>query len=169
MDLWKAEDDVRDIVTDLIGQHHPDLALIEEEIAVVFREKASRAGGQVVLGRSKKGSPLLSVLSGTQWKFIIELGADSWLELTTAQKKALLDHHLCACRCEEDETSGNLKYYLAAPDVAFYWDELDRHGDWRPRPEDEERGPSPVEEIFGTSAPAATAAEADAAEADSDD
>ena len=149
MGLFKAGDDVRDIVTELIAQHHPDLALIEEEIAVVFREKASRAGGKVILGKSKKGSDLLSVLSDTQWKFILELGEDAWVDLTTAQKKALLDHLLCACRCEEDESSGNLKYFIAPPDVQFYWDELDRHGDWRPRPDDDERGPSPVEEIFG--------------------
>ena len=148
--VWKAEQKVVDMALDLIGQHHPDLALVSDEIAIIFREKAGKAGGEVVLGKSKKASPLFGVLGDTDYKFIIELASDEWMDLTSRQQMALLDHHLCACRTEEDPKSGNLRCFIAPPDVAMYFDEYDRWGDWRPRPEDDDTPPiSPVEEMFG--------------------
>lgn len=147
--IWKAEKDIVATMNDLIKQHHPDLVMVMDEIALIFREKAGKAGGQVVLGKSKKASPLFGVLGDTDYKFIIELAADEWDGLTSKQKQALIDHHLCACRTEEDPKSGDLKCFIAPADVSMYFDELDRWGDWRPRPDDEERGPSVVEEMFG--------------------
>ncbi len=149
MSIYKADSDIVDMVKDLVGKHHPDLALVVDEIAVVMREKAGQRGGKAILGKSSKASPLFGVLGDTDYKFILEIGGDAWLELTTRQQNALLDHLLCSCRAEEDD-KGTLKYSIAPPDVSFYWDELDRWGDWRPRPEGEgPDGPSPVEEIFG--------------------
>lgn len=149
MSIYKADSDIVDMVKDLVGKHHPDLALVVDEIAVVMREKAGQRGGKAILGKSSKASPLFGVLGDTDYKFILEIGGDAWLELTTRQQNALLDHLLCSCRAEEDD-KGNLKYSIAPPDVNFYWDELDRWGDWRPRPDGEgPDGPSPVEEIFG--------------------
>lgn len=147
---YKAEQDVYDIMRDLVGQHHPDLALVVDEIAIVFKEKAGMSGnGRPVLGKASKASPLFGVLGDTDYKFILELSADTWLELTSRQKQALMDHLLCGCRVEELDDGGN-KCAIAPPDVEFYWDELDRWGDWRPRPEGEgPQGPSPVEEVFG--------------------
>lgn len=144
---YKADPDIVDRVKELIGKHHPDLALVVDEIAVIFREKAAQKGGRPVLGKASKASPLIGVLGDTDYKFIIELAADSWLELTSRQQSALLDHLLCSCRAEEED--GNLKFSIAPPDVSFFWDELDRWGDWRPRPEgDGPEGPSPVVEVF---------------------
>ncbi|MDB4278181.1 putative metallopeptidase [Deltaproteobacteria bacterium] len=148
--VWKAESSIVDMAMNLIGQYHPDLALVSDEIAIIFREKAGKAGGEVVLGKSRKASPLFGVLGETDYKFIIELAGDEWEGLTSKQKLALLDHHLCACRTEEDPKTGDLKCFIAPPDVAMYFDEMDRYGDWRPRPDDDETGPvSPVEEMFG--------------------
>lgn len=146
--IYKADPDVVDMVKDLVAQHHPDLALVVDEIAVVFKEKGGETGGRPNLGKAQKANPLFGVLGDTDYKFILTLAADHWLELTTRQRNALLDHLLCACRA--DEVDGEYKYSLAPPDVSFYWDELDRWGDWRPRPEgDGPDGPSPVEEVFG--------------------
>lgn len=146
--LFRAEPDVVDMMKDLVAKYHPDLAIVVDEIAIVFREKAGKAGGKVVLGKSKKATPLLGVLGDTDYKFILELAGDEWQNLTTRQRNALLDHLLCACRADDED--GEIKYYIAPPDVSFYWDELDRWGDWRPRPEGEgPDGPSPVEEVFG--------------------
>lgn len=146
--VYKAEQTIVDMIRDLVGKHHPDLALVVDEIAVIVREKAGQKGGKAVLGKSQKASPLFGVLGDTDYKFIIELAGDEWLNLTTRQRNALLDHLLCSCRAEEDD-KGVMKYYLAPPDVNFYWDELDRWGDWRPRPEGEGPDISPIEEIFG--------------------
>lgn len=149
--LYKAEPDIVDMMKDLVGKHHPDLALVVDEIALVFKEKGGETGGRPNLGKAAKASPLFGVLGDTDYKFVITLAADHWLELTTRQKNALLDHLLCACRADDED--GEIKCYVAPPDVSFYWDELDRWGDWRPRPEgDGPEGPSPVEEVFGKKA-----------------
>jgi Putative phage metallopeptidase len=139
--VYKAEDTVVQMMKDLVGQYHPDLALIVDEIAVVFREKAASKGGRPVLGKASKASPLIGILGGTEYKFILELAQDQWLELDTKQQTALLDHLLCSCRADQDD-QGEFKFSLAPPDVSFFYDELDRHGDWRPRPADEEERPT---------------------------
>lgn len=130
-DMWKAEDDVMAIVRDLVANYHPDLAICDDEIAVVFKEKASEVGDVQIIGKTGKAPQMLSVLGDTKWKFIITLAADAWQNLTDKQKVALLDHHLCACRVEESETSPAIKCYVAPPDVTFYQGELERHGMWR--------------------------------------
>ena len=128
---WKAGDDVLNTIKDLITKYHLDLALCSEEIAVIFKEKSSKVGDAVVSGKTSKASKLFGVLGETDWKFIITLGADTWEELTDAQRVALLDHHLCACGAEENQQTGNIKYFVRLPDVAFYQDEIERHGFWR--------------------------------------
>ena len=75
-------------------------------------------------------------MGDTEYKFIIEVAADEWEDLTGSQKTALLDHHLCACRTEENPQTGDFKCFVAPPDVTYYFDEVDRHGDWRPREDD---------------------------------
>lgn len=149
MDIWKANDDVRDIVKELITNYHPHLAMSLDEIAVVFREKASKVGGQVVLGKSRKATILLGVLGDVDYKFIIELAADEWSHLDPAQQRALLDHHLCACRVDEDSKTGNLKFYIAPPDFVGYRGEIERHGIWRPDPSANTPGASPIEQLLG--------------------
>lgn len=131
-DIFKANEDVMKRVTDLIKDHHPDLVLISDEIAVLFREKASKKGGRVVLGSSKKSPRILDILGDVNYQFIIELAGDAWMDLTYVQQTALLDHHLCALRAEEDEETGDVRYYVAPPDIGYYYDELERRGNWRP-------------------------------------
>lgn len=145
--IYKADPDVVDMMKAVVAKHHPDLALIVDEIAVVFKEKGGEVNGRPNLGKAQKATPLLGVLGDTDYKFVLTLAGDHWLELTTRQRNALLMHLLCACRVEEKD--GEYKYTLARPDVSFYWDELDVFGDWRPRPEgDGPDGPSVVEEVF---------------------
>lgn len=138
MSAWKATTENSNVPELLAAQlaHHPDLVLCEDEIAVIFKEKASKKGGQVVLGAAKKAPNLLSVLGDTDWKFILEIAYDEWQDLNLKQQAALLDHLLCGCGVEEDAIKGTTKYFLKPPDVAFYFGELERHGDWRPRPAD---------------------------------
>ena len=148
-EYWKAGKDVMTQMETLLG-YHPDLALVEDEIAVVFREKAAKKGGKVVLGTSKKAPAMIGVLGDTEYKFILEIAADEWQGLNTKQQLALLDHLLCGCGVEENANTGTMKTFIRTPDVAFYWDELDRHGDWRNRPSSNvDRGD--VVELFGAS------------------
>lgn len=134
MDVWMADDTVTNTVKELIANHHPDLVQVEDEIAVVMREKATKTGdGEgVILGKSKKAPGIMDILGAQKWKFIIELADDEWGSLNNMQRVALLDHHLCACRVDLEEGGGAVKRcYIQPPDVAFYKDEVERHGFWR--------------------------------------
>ncbi len=149
-DFWKANDDVHDLMRQLIAHNHPDLALLSDEIAVVFREKAGVSGGQVVLGNSKKVAPLANALGNTSFKFVLEIGSDVWEnKLTSKQREALLDHLLCACHCDEDPKSGEFKCSVVKPDISAFRDNVERYGMWFPKEDEEEDGPSPVEKVFG--------------------
>jgi hypothetical protein len=133
-----------------VANNHPSLASVDKDIAILFRSKAAKRGGQVILGTSRKAPPILDVLGKGDYKFILEIGSDEWALLSEAQKSALIDHLLCACKVEEDPKSGELKFSIAPPDVQFYWDELSRHGDWRPRPQQEAGASMDLEEMIGS-------------------
>ena len=132
MDVWEADKSLYDTVKELIANHHTDLVDVEDEIAIIFREKASKTGdGRVHLGKSRKAPPLLGVLTTTDYKFVIELAGDEWNSLNNKERLALLDHHLCACRVEKDQTTGEIKKCWIQPPVGFYREEVERHGWWR--------------------------------------
>lgn len=129
-ELYVAEDSILQSVKDLIGKYHPDLALVSDEIAVVFKEKSSKVGDVDVVGKTSKATPLLGILGDTKWKFVITLAADAWTEMSDRDRLALLDHHLCACGVKEDK-DGNPKCFVKIPDVSFFQGEVERHGFWR--------------------------------------
>jgi len=129
--MWVAEDSIMTTIRDLIAKYHPDLAICDDEIAVIFKEKAGTVGDAVVAGKSAKAPKILGILGDIDYKFVITLGADVWQQLTDPQRVALLDHHLCACRAEENPQTGMIRFYIALPDVAFFKDEIERHGFWR--------------------------------------
>jgi hypothetical protein len=147
-DRWEAGQDVWAIVQDLISKFHPNLALVDKEIAVIFRGKASKSGGQVVLGKSSKASELFKVLGKSEYKFILEIAGDEWKTLSDDQRIALIDHLLCACKVEEDEKTQEIKYSIVSPEVSYFWKELERHGDWRPHPEQNEPNAMNVEDAL---------------------
>lgn len=148
-DMWKAGDEIMTSVRDLIAKYHPHLALCDDEIAVLFKDKASQVGDVTILGKTTKGSPLLALLADKAYKFVITLAADEWQNLTDKQRLALLDHHLCACKAEEDP-NGATKYWVQPPEVGFYQQELERHGFWRTTGTAAPK--NVLEELFGTDA-----------------
>lgn len=151
MEIWKAGTEVMKMVQDLIAKFHPHLVLIEEDIGVVFREKATEKAGLVIPGATKKAPSILPVLTDKKftYKFIIEIGANAWNEFSEKQKMALLDHHLCAMKVEEDPNSGEIKCVLRPPDFVGYKEEIERWGMWRPMDDDTL---SIIEEMFGQKA-----------------
>jgi hypothetical protein len=141
VEFWKANDEIHTKMKELVANHHPDLALVVDEIVVVFREKAGKAGGQVVLGNSKKVAPIANAIGNTDYKFVLELASDQWEnELTSKQREALLDHLLTACRCEEDPKSGDVKCTVARPDIMAFRENIERYGMWFPKEESEDGG-----------------------------
>lgn len=143
---WKADDSVMAMVRDLIANYHPHLALCDDEIAVVFKEKATVQGEVTVLGKTSKASELFGVLGDVKWKFIITLASDQWNNMSDKERVALIDHHLCGCKSVENK-QGNVSYSVVPPDVSFYKGEIERHGMWRTS----HVPPTPalIEEIFG--------------------
>ena len=131
-DKWKAGPEVQEQINHLIGNAHPHLADIMDDIVVIFKEKCSRKGGRPILGKTSKAPAILSVLGEREYQFVIELGADCWNQLNADQRIALLDHQLCFIGGEEDEKTAEMKYHLTTPDVFYYSEEIDRHGHWRP-------------------------------------
>lgn len=140
-DSWKADPDTILLMQQTIAKWHPTLALVDKNIAVVMRAKAAKSGGDPVLGVARKAPPILSVLTDGEYEFILEIAADEWQTLTNNQREALMDHLLSHCKVEEEEGTGEVKCSIQKPDVFFFYDELKRHGDWRPRRQEDE-GPS---------------------------
>ena len=136
-DMWMADQDVVESVQRLIANFHPHLALVDKNIAIVMKAKASKSGGQISLGKASRAPVLVNVLGKDEYEFVLTIAADEWTGLSAPQKEAFLDHLLCACRVEEDEETHEIKCSIASPDVSFFYDELKRHGDWRPRPQEE--------------------------------
>lgn len=155
MEYWKASKEIHQQVLELVGQNHPDLALVSNEIVVVFREKAGKSGGKVILGTPRKATALANALANEDYKFILELGANVWEhDLTSKQREALLDHLLTACRCEEDPKTGDVKCSVAKPDIAAFRENLERYGMWFPKEEptggeEEKEEPDLIKEMFG--------------------
>lgn len=139
-----ADKDVYDIMHDLISRYHAHLA--NAEIAILIKETATKTGGVVVAGKTKKVPPWVSALGEGIYHFIIEIGGDAWMDLTPKQKVALLDHHLCAMKAEEQD-DGSIKFFIVPPDVIAYQEEIDRHGVWRVHGEPAER--NMILEMFG--------------------
>lgn len=150
-DYWVASTEVHDTVRELVANHHPDLVLDVDEIAVVFREKAGKSGGQIVYGTPRKVTPLMAAIAGDDYKWILEVAADKWeQELTAKQREALLDHLLCACRTEEDGESGNIKRTIAKPDIMAFRENVERYGMWFPKEEDDDGDDTIADDVDAT-------------------
>ena len=132
MDKWKAPQDVQDLVTELIANHHANrLAEISDEIIVIFKERCSKKGGVPVLGTTSKAPAILNVFGYSNVSYVIEIGFDEWNLKPHKEQVALLDHLLCHIGGEEDEESGSYKFFLRQPDICYFSEEVERHGHWR--------------------------------------
>lgn len=136
--LIEAGSDVRMMMMELVSKYHPHLAACDTEIAILFRDKAGKRGGQVVLGKAGKAPKILDVLGKQEYKFILEIASDEWQQLDPTHRVALMDHLLCMCGVEEDEETHDLKFTIKSPDLHYFREEIKRHGDWRPCPIEEE-------------------------------
>ncbi|MCH8517850.1 MAG: hypothetical protein LAT68_16150 [Cyclobacteriaceae bacterium] len=148
--IWKADKSVYEIVDRLVAEHFPELGFVHEpltssqesQIAVVLREKAAKSGGRPLLGKTAKANKHLGALTGVDYKFILEIAGDLWCDLTDREREALIFRLLCGCVVVEDEKSGEIKCSVRGPDVQYYYQELDKYGDWMPRPDEEDDGKS---------------------------
>jgi|APSaa5957512622_1039677.scaffolds.fasta_scaffold00991_9 hypothetical protein len=146
---WKAGDEVYKTMQTLIASNAnlAPLALVDDEILVVFKEKASKSGDQVVVGTTAKANALLSVVGEQDYKFVITLAGDEWQDMGNKEREALLFHHLCACGIEENPDTGDMKCFVKRPDVSFFREEVEVFGFWRTSGSVPE--PNYIDELFG--------------------
>lgn len=130
-DPWKAGPEVYTTVQTLIANNFPLLAGLDEEILIVFKEKAAVNGDIAITGKTAKASNLLGLVSEKSYKFVITLAMDEWQKMSDDQREALLFHHLCACGAEENPEDGSVKCSVRIPDVSFYRLEVEKYGFWR--------------------------------------
>lgn len=130
---FKANPDVYDLMRSQIANHFPELALVDQKIAIIFREKASNRGGVPVLGYSYRAPDILDVLGDGEYEFVIEFAHDQWVNLTDLQREALMYHHLCSLSVQEDEETHEIQCKILPPDVVAYAQEIDKYGAWRPK------------------------------------
>ena len=153
-EMWKASGDVYRSMESLIANNQclSNLALVDDEILIVFKEKASKTGDQVVMGKTSKANQILSIVDPEQkeWKFIITLAGDAWGDLSDKEREALLFHHLCACGVEENPQTGKMRWFVKLPDVAFFREEIEKYGAWRTSGHTIE--PGLIDELFGPKA-----------------
>lgn len=140
IEYFKADQDVHDRMYELIAANHPDLALVDEKMVIVFRAKAAKSGGEKVMGAVRKATPLMNALSRLDHTFILELAEDVWRTLTWRQQEALLDHLLCQCRAKEDPKSGKVTLTIARPDLTAFRENIGRYGLWFPVGENDHGG-----------------------------
>lgn len=143
-------DSVTELMKQVLREYHQELIEIQDQIAVVMREKAKKTGGVVVLGKSSKASDLIRILGRRDdLIFIIELAGDEWVNLDDFQKTALLDHCLCGCMITYDEEKDEVKYSIRKPDLFFYREEAARWGVWRNLECDDDKEKKATEEATG--------------------
>lgn len=141
--FFKASDDVHDRMREVLALNHPDLAIVCNEIGIIFREKHGNSGGQRVMGRAYKPSPATTAMYNGEFKFIIELPGDIWEnELGAREREAMLDHCLCMITAEEDKETAEPICRTRGPDVVGFKENIERFGMWYPKdPEAETEGP----------------------------
>lgn len=148
-EIWKAGEEVYKTMESLIATkpNLAPLALVDDEILIVFKEKASKNGDHVIAGKTSKANALLGVVDEKNWKFVITLAGDEWQAMGNTEREALLFHHLCACGVEENPQTGNMKCFVKLPSVSFFREEVEEYGFWRTSGNTPE--PDLINDLFG--------------------
>jgi hypothetical protein len=148
------------MLNELIGKYHPEVADIYKNIGIVFKEGIGKSGGKYVFSKVAKAPPIVNVMCNKdkpegeeekEYIYIIYIYEEAWGLMNTEQRKALMDRCLCSIKQKYDEKSDKIKYLLVKEDIVAYKAELSRHGYWwgdietqleelHKKPEDDEEG-----------------------------
>lgn len=127
--LYPADQDVKDLLKEVVAENHPDMALYHEDVGIVFKPKASKKGGRIVAGTITKAPPSLSALADRDYKYLITLAEDVWIQYNSKDRYRELDHLMLHCQVTMDDKGTN--FGLVGPEVVYFFEELERHGHWR--------------------------------------
>lgn len=129
---WAPE--VEEVAKDVIAtvDEHADLA--DATILYVFRDKATRAKGRMVLGRARQisglGKFIVTQAPDSIPLFVLEIAKDTWADLTDEQRRALVDHELCHLAVETED-DGTLVGRTRGHDLEEFLGVVERHGLWK--------------------------------------
>lgn len=113
-----------------VEQHKP---LADARIEYVWRDKASKSNGRVVLGKARKVSGLNAFLiqeGEAEDLFVVEIAADTWGRLELPQRRALVDHELCHLRVDHDD-DGMPVLSMRGHDLEEFACIVERYGLWK--------------------------------------
>lgn len=138
--MYRYAPDVREIAEELIDTLDAHQDLRYELVEYVFVDKAPVSNGRVILGRARKVGGLSAfllrsarTLDDARFEpprpfFVIEISYPTWLDLTDAQKRALVDHELCHCKVDMDASPPAL--WIRGHDHEEFVEIWQRHGLW---------------------------------------
>lgn len=112
--------------------------LVEARIVFACRDKAQKKGGKASPGYIKKLSPELKYafaekIDGDDLPhFLMVVALEVWNEMAPNQRTAFVDHLLTRIEAKDDETTGDTKWGLRAPEVQEFAEVVERNGKWTP-------------------------------------
>jgi hypothetical protein len=128
MDIFKADNDVVEMANEVIKQYRPEL--LTADIVYIFKEKAKKRGGKIVIATASKVSDKQNIIHSHEGKpsyeFMIEIGADAWLSLSPDQKRAVLHHELRHCGYKEKDEE--MIPIIIPHDLEEFSDVVEAHG-----------------------------------------
>jgi hypothetical protein len=132
MSFSNASQEVKDIATRYINEHHQHLANVL--IVYLFNAKTIKKGGKELLGEAKLVSGLNAYLATRDLEerpeqlFVITISKSAWdlLEDNLPAREALIDHELR--HCSRDLEDGALS--INPHDIEEFFDIVRRHGPW---------------------------------------
>ena len=122
--FWVCDAPVIELARELIHEHHPHLA--DADILLLFRDKATKKAGRLILGTASKISDQERAIAGRNWDFKIILAFDTWVGQSKVFHQALVDHELC--HCAGNSVDG---WEMRAHDLEEFVDVVERHGLWK--------------------------------------
>ena len=133
---WPADESVTEVATALINEHHPHLN--PAEVVFLFRAKAAKRGGRIILGKASKANAKVNAYLGRDLgpegnvepiapraRFVIEIAHNVWTKAPARARAALVDHELCHCTVNEEGKSA-----MVGHDVEEFTAIVERHGAW---------------------------------------
>ena len=142
MSAFRMAPELADRAGKIIAKNHKHLK--EIPILWVWRAKATRSGGALILGKAGRitgrtavileaaivgeGNPYDAELDADDdhHRYVIEIAEDTWLLMQEPERDALLDHELEHCKLDDE---GRLT--IRAHDVSEFAAIVQRHGLWR--------------------------------------
>ena len=117
--IWPIGDQLNSIISQVL-QYHPHL----ERKSIIFLFKKNMKYGGTAQICSKQIKAILDVYDANA-DFIICLNWQNWIQLSSKQKEALLDHELEHCKYDENDRPIMIEH-----DLEEFTSIVERHGLW---------------------------------------